>query len=84
MSYYASITDAVGRTAVTEETARKTVKLREFISFCKLGKDRKDSISLVEHLCPPSVNWCCTDGTIHYFGTAVVITTKAFVWVRLG
>jgi hypothetical protein len=77
MYYYASITDPVGRTAFIEETARKTVKMREFNSFCKLGKDQKDSLSLVEHLCPSSVNWCCRART---FGTAVVIITKAFVW----
>jgi hypothetical protein len=65
MYYYASITDPVGRTAFIEEIARKkTVKLRQFNSFCKLGKDRKDSLSLVEHLCPPRVKWCCRGRTI--------------------
>jgi hypothetical protein len=50
MYYYASSTDPVGRTAFIEETARKTVKLREVNSFCKLGKDRKGSLSFVEHV----------------------------------
>jgi len=48
--YYASITDPVGRTAFIEETARKTVKLREFNPFCKLGKDQKEWWNICVHL----------------------------------
>jgi hypothetical protein len=64
MPYYARITDPVGLTTFIEETARKIIQLREFNSFCKLGKESKDSLSLAEHLCPPSVNWRCRDGRI--------------------
>jgi hypothetical protein len=44
ISYYVRITDPVGLTAFIEEIARKTRKPREFNSFCKLGKDSKDSL----------------------------------------